>query len=51
MPTEKNDDLHGNTPDNSPVALLIIDVISDFEFKDSGQLFQFVPQIAGTSPD
>jgi nicotinamidase-related amidase len=46
MPPEKNDDLHGNAPDNSPVALLIIDMISDFEFKDSDQLFRFVPQTA-----
>jgi hypothetical protein len=28
----KNEDLHGNAPDQSPVALLIIDMISDFEF-------------------
>jgi nicotinamidase-related amidase len=46
MPSEKNDDLHGNAPDNSPVALLIIDMISNFEFKDSDQLFRFVPQVA-----
>jgi nicotinamidase-related amidase len=46
MPPENNDDLDGNAPDNSPVALLIIDMISDFEFKDSDQLFRFVPQVA-----
>jgi nicotinamidase-related amidase len=28
----KNDDLHGNAPDRSPVALLLIDVINDLDF-------------------
>ena len=28
----KNQDLHGNVPDSSPVALLLIDVINDLEF-------------------
>ncbi|WP_093832793.1 cysteine hydrolase family protein [Spirosoma endophyticum] len=28
----KSDDLHGNAPDKSPVALLIIDMINDLEF-------------------
>ena len=32
----KNDDLHGNVPDQSPVALILIDVINDMEF-DSGE--------------
>ena len=32
----KNHDLHGNVPDSSPVALLLIDVISDLEF-DGGR--------------
>jgi nicotinamidase-related amidase len=31
----KNDDLHGNAPDSSPVALLIIDMINDLEFPDA----------------
>ena len=31
----KNPDLHGNVPDQCPVALLLIDVINDMEF-DSG---------------
>lgn len=30
----KNEDLHGNAPDKSKVALLIIDMISDFGFED-----------------
>lgn len=32
----KNPDLHGNVPDSSPFALLLIDVINDLEF-DSGR--------------
>lgn len=28
----KNEDLHGQVPDTAPVALLIIDMINDFEF-------------------
>jgi len=35
MAKEKSADLHGNAPDNSPVALLLIDVINDFEFDES----------------
>jgi nicotinamidase-related amidase len=34
----KNEDLHGNAPDNSKTALLIIDMISDFEFEDGEKL-------------
>jgi nicotinamidase-related amidase len=29
----KNPDLHGNVPDTAPVALLLIDVINDFDFE------------------
>ena len=29
MPAEKNPDLHGSAPDQSPVALRLIDVIND----------------------
>jgi nicotinamidase-related amidase len=32
----KNDDLHGNVPDETDVALLLIDVINDLEF-DGGE--------------
>lgn len=39
MPT-KNSDLHGNAPDTSPVALLIIDMISTFHFEDGEALFE-----------
>ena len=37
----KSPDLHGNAPDKSPVVLLLIDVINDFEFDESaGALFK-----------
>ena len=35
-----NDDLHGNAPDKSDLALLLIDVINDLDFPDSDQLLQ-----------
>lgn len=35
----KNEDLHGNAPDKSKIALLIIDMISDFEFESGEKLF------------
>jgi nicotinamidase-related amidase len=38
-PPAKNRDLHGNVPDDSPVALVLIDMISDFEFEDGDRLF------------
>lgn len=45
MPT-KNSDLHGSAPDTSPVALLIIDMISTFEFEDGEALFaQTLPMV------
>src|SRR5687768_2199182 len=34
----KNEDLHGNAPDKSDVALLLIDVINDLEFPEGEQL-------------
>lgn len=36
--TKPNSDLHGNAPDNSPVALLLIDVINDLEFEGGEKL-------------
>jgi nicotinamidase-related amidase len=35
----KNEDLHGSAPDKSKTALLIIDMISDFDFEDGEKLF------------
>lgn len=42
----KNSDLHGNVPDKSKVALLIIDMICDFEFEDGEKLFKFAKPIS-----
>jgi nicotinamidase-related amidase len=36
----RNPDLHGNVPDQSPVALLLIDVINDMEFEEGRELLQ-----------
>jgi nicotinamidase-related amidase len=38
--TNKNADLHGNVPDKSDIALLLIDLISDFEFINGEKLFE-----------
>jgi nicotinamidase-related amidase len=37
---KKSPDLHGNAPDHSPVVLLLIDVINDFEFEGAEPIFQ-----------
>ena len=37
---KKHPDLHGNAPDKSPLALLLIDVINDFEFEGAEVLFK-----------
>jgi nicotinamidase-related amidase len=42
----KNSDLHGNVPDESKVALLIIDMICDFEFEDGEKLFRYAARAA-----
>ncbi|HVF56981.1 MAG TPA: isochorismatase family cysteine hydrolase [Pyrinomonadaceae bacterium] len=36
----KNEDLHGNVPDKSEVALLLIDVINDLEFGSGEELLR-----------
>ena len=36
----KNEDLHGNAPDESPIALLLIDVINDLEFEGGEELLK-----------
>jgi hypothetical protein len=38
--TTRNHDLHGNAPDKSDVALLLIDVINDLEFEGGEKLLQ-----------
>jgi nicotinamidase-related amidase len=36
----KNHDLHGNVPENSPIALIMVDVINDLEFEGGDTLLQ-----------
>ncbi len=42
----KNPDLHGNAPDKSPIAILLIDVINDLEFSEGDALLQFALPMA-----
>jgi nicotinamidase-related amidase len=42
----KNEDLHGNAPDKSKTVLLIIDMISDFEFEDGEKLYPHAEAMA-----
>jgi nicotinamidase-related amidase len=42
----KNDDLHGNVPEDSPVALIIVDVINDLEFDGGEQLLEHAVPMA-----
>ncbi|WP_229312081.1 cysteine hydrolase family protein [Larkinella punicea] len=37
---KKSEDLHGNVPDQFPIALLIIDMINDLEFPNGEQLLK-----------
>jgi nicotinamidase-related amidase len=37
---KSNSDLHGNAPDKSDIALLLIDVINDLEFEGGEELFR-----------
>lgn len=39
MAENQSDDLHGNVPDSSPVALIIIDMINDLDFAEGPELF------------
>ena len=39
-------DLHGNAPDTSPVALLLIDTINDLEFADGARLLRYALPMA-----
>jgi len=41
-----NEDLHGNVPDKSAVALLLIDVINDLEFEEGRKLLEFALPMA-----
>ena len=42
----KNPDLHGNVPESSSVALLLIDVINDMDFEGSEPLVRQAPAMA-----
>ncbi|MEX2284815.1 MAG: isochorismatase family cysteine hydrolase [Gemmatimonadota bacterium] len=44
---DNNHDLHGNAPDSSSVALLIIDMINDLEFEDAELIFDAALAAAG----
>src|SRR2546421_10977943 len=45
MPS-RNRDLHGSAPDKCETALLIVDVINDFDFPEANQLMRFAPAMA-----
>lgn len=42
----KNRDLHGNVPDRSSIALLLIDVINDLEFDGGEAVLRFAKKMA-----
>ena len=42
-----NPSLHGNAPDSSPLALLVIDMINDLEFEGGGRLLRRAVAVAG----
>ncbi len=43
---DKNEDLHGNVPDKSPVVLVLIDVINDLEWEGGEQILPFALEMA-----
>lgn len=43
---EKNVDLHGSAPDKHKIALLLIDVINDFDFPGADQLLRYARPMA-----
>jgi nicotinamidase-related amidase len=46
MAPELNQDLHGSAPDKSDTALLMIDVINDFDFPEADQLLSHAEPMA-----
>ena len=42
----KNVDLHGSAPDKHKIALLLIDVINDFDFPEADQLLRYARPMA-----
>ena len=47
----KSKDLHGNVPDEAGSALLLIDVINDFEFEDGDQLLKLAMPVGRSIAD
>jgi len=43
---QKNSDLHGSAPDKHKFALLLIDVINDFDFPEADQLLKYARPMA-----
>jgi nicotinamidase-related amidase len=43
---DRNPDLHGNAPDKSPVALLLIDVINDLEWSGGERIYEHALKMA-----
>jgi len=43
---EKNVDLHGSAPDKHAIALLLVDVINDFDFAGADQLLRYALPMA-----
>ena len=46
---ENNIDLHGSAPDKHKVALLLIDVINDFDSPEADQLLKYARPMARKS--
>ena len=44
--TRENVDLHGSAPDKHEIALLLIDVINDFDFPGADQLLRYARPMA-----
>ena len=47
--SENNIDLHGSAPDKHKVALLLIDVINDFDSPEADQLLKYARPMARKS--
>lgn len=47
----KNHDLHGSVPDESSTALILVDVINDFEFEGAEELFNNTIAVANRIAD
>jgi nicotinamidase-related amidase len=45
--SQDSQNLHGSAPDKSKTALLVIDVINDFDFDEAAQLLEFAKPMAG----